>query len=446
MTHGARRPAPGRAIGDLAARLRRSERGQSLTELALVLPILLLLTVIALDFGRIYLGWINVQNMARIAANYAANNPTAWGTAPDTSVQLRYKNQVIEDMAATNCVLPTSGGNPVVPAPAFTDSNLDGTTGGLGDIVKVQISCRFSVATPIIAGILGGSVQVTAESNFPVKAGMTTVIATGAGGSGGGGIAAPPTAAFMADNSVFTVPDPIVTYTVVGPDTAVDFRDASGGGPATDFRWRVSDTLGTQLSETDGQDLRYLFHCPAPDADGGCTYLVAFQASNAYGQGNAWMYVRVTAPPKAVDFFADDTTPDIGQLVTLANTSTPGGTAWEWFLNGVSIGTGQTLMHAFNVVGTYTVRLVVTYPTETKELTRTDYITVSVPYCTVPSLTNVKFNSASDIWRGATYRFTGTVKAATGAPNGNFTITAQSIAAGNGATALCTSDVYVSSP
>ena len=35
----------------------RSERGQSLTELALVLPILLIIVAGALDLGRLFAGW-----------------------------------------------------------------------------------------------------------------------------------------------------------------------------------------------------------------------------------------------------------------------------------------------------------------------------------------------------------------------------------------------------
>ena len=104
----ARRPAWRRNRTDSAAAARRPQRGQSLTELALILPLILLLTVAALDFGRIYLGYINVQNMARIAANYAANNPLAWGTTPDTDIQARYQSQVVEDSAATNCELTLS--------------------------------------------------------------------------------------------------------------------------------------------------------------------------------------------------------------------------------------------------------------------------------------------------------------------------------------------------
>ena len=67
-------------------RLRRhhasASRGQSLVEFALVLPVILFLTLIALDFGRVYLGYINLQNMARIASNFAANHPDAWGANP----------------------------------------------------------------------------------------------------------------------------------------------------------------------------------------------------------------------------------------------------------------------------------------------------------------------------------------------------------------------------
>ena len=124
-------------------------RGQSLVEFALVLPILLLLTLTALDFGRVYLGYVNLQNMARIAANFAANNPAAWAGTGDAKAQLKYQNQILADASASNCDLPVVAGKKTAPAPTFTDWNADGTP-EIGDTVKVSLSCRFGVISPFV--------------------------------------------------------------------------------------------------------------------------------------------------------------------------------------------------------------------------------------------------------------------------------------------------------
>ena len=56
-------------------RTRDHSRGQSMVEFALLIPALLLFMLIALDFGRVYLGYVNLQNLARIAANYRGERP-----------------------------------------------------------------------------------------------------------------------------------------------------------------------------------------------------------------------------------------------------------------------------------------------------------------------------------------------------------------------------------
>ena len=128
--------------------LQSRRSGQSTVEFALILPVLLLLGLIAVDFGRIYLGYINLQNMARIAANFAANNPNAWipGDLTGPAKIAKYQNQILADAAATNCVL-----NPATPvSPTFTDTDGNGDAHGLGDKASVSLTCRFSVITPII--------------------------------------------------------------------------------------------------------------------------------------------------------------------------------------------------------------------------------------------------------------------------------------------------------
>jgi hypothetical protein len=135
-------------------------RGQSLVELALVLPVLLLLLLMGLDFGRVFLGWVNLNNAARVAANYASQHPNAWTVPTDAVVLAEYQRLIAADAAATNCTLP----NPV-PAPTFPSGT------GLGQPAVVSIRCTFSVITPVISGILGNGVAVSAQAAFPIRFG-----------------------------------------------------------------------------------------------------------------------------------------------------------------------------------------------------------------------------------------------------------------------------------
>jgi PKD repeat protein len=206
-----------------AGRTKRRPRtlGQSLAEFALVLPILLLLTLVGIDFGRIYLGYINLQNMARIAANFAANNPNAWLTnsAANLATRTKYQSQIVADAAATNCVL-----TPSTPAsPTFTDSNADGISTGIGDRASVAFTCQFHVITPVISAIVGGTVNVSASAVFPVKSAISAT-------SNGGASCTPPTAAINA-----------VPTSGLAP-LNVTFADASGGGPGTAWSWNFGDS------------------------------------------------------------------------------------------------------------------------------------------------------------------------------------------------------------
>jgi hypothetical protein len=70
---------PHRLLGRLGARL-KEERGQSLTELVLVMPILLLLLLGGLDFGKAINYWIDQTHLTNEAARFAAVNNNPGGT------------------------------------------------------------------------------------------------------------------------------------------------------------------------------------------------------------------------------------------------------------------------------------------------------------------------------------------------------------------------------
>src|SRR5438034_112287 len=82
-----RRPAPTHATARRRQANRRRFRGQSLVEFALVLPVMLIVIMFGVDFGRAFLGWVNLQNASRLGANYASLHPDAnWGSAGAVSI------------------------------------------------------------------------------------------------------------------------------------------------------------------------------------------------------------------------------------------------------------------------------------------------------------------------------------------------------------------------
>ena len=414
------RNGPSAVSRPLSARRRNRthSRGQSLVEFALAFPIILFLTLITLDFGRIYLGWINLQNMARIAANYAANNPDAnWSDPADTTV-VTYQNEIRADAAASNCTLPKVAGVQTAPTPTFTDVDGDGSP-GIGDTASVAMTCQFGVITPFISNVVGRSVPVSASSVFPVKAGMT---ATGSGGGGGGGSA--PNAAFTGNGTV--APSSV---TGIAPFTVV-FRDTSGGNP-TSWLWTFPDD-GTTSTQQD--PLGHTFQNAG-------TYVVTMTASNVNGSTTQSMGVTVVAA-STVDFSATPATSGNAPLaVTFTSSSSPGGTAYAWtFGTGEGTGSGATANHTYNTAGTFSVSLTVTYSNGNVTTTKTNLITVAPKLCTVPSFNGKKRNQVDNLWTAA--GFTGTLTSGPGAPSGQgWTVTTQTLTANS--SVPCTASIQV---
>lgn len=399
MTPGKKTPSTDASAMAWIERLRervavRAQRGQSLVEFALIVPAMLFLALIALDFGRVYLGWINLQNMARAASNFAANNSEAWITNDATTVA-KYRNQVLNDAANTNCVL-----TPSIPAdPTFTDGNGDGTTTEIGDRVSVSFTCTFTLITPIISNVVGKNLLVSASAVFPVKAGQFA--------SSGGGTA--PTANFTASP----------TTTTTG--TNIAFTDSTTGSPTT-WAWTFGDG-GTASSQN-----------PTHAYAAAGTYTVALTATNASGSNTLTRtnYITISAPVPVANFTGTPTSIAVGSSVSFTDTSTGGPTSWAWtFGDGGTSNTGPNVAHAYNTAGTYSVSLTVTGPGGTNSITKTNYVTVSVSTCTVPDFVGMgtHINSAQGIW--TTAGFTTTIQQQAGHSNGNYNITFQSIVGGN---------------
>lgn len=140
-------------------------RGQGMVEFALILPLLALLMVMALDFGRVFFGWVALENATRIAADYAAKNYDAWTSPDDVNKQQardRYDELIATDTGAINCTLSAP------PVPQFSDP-LSGAVADppdTGDHATVKLECQMALLTPLASSVLGGGVNMSAEADF----------------------------------------------------------------------------------------------------------------------------------------------------------------------------------------------------------------------------------------------------------------------------------------
>jgi hypothetical protein len=143
--------------------------GQSLVEFALILPIMLTLLLAGVDFGRAFLGWVELNNVVREAANFAAENPTAWNDANPNPAKTQYLALVTNDAAGINCTLPEND----KLAPSFPDGQ------NIGQPATVRITCNFKLLTPFIGDIVGNTLNITASAAFPITSGAIAGIPAG---------------------------------------------------------------------------------------------------------------------------------------------------------------------------------------------------------------------------------------------------------------------------
>lgn len=366
-----------------------------MVEFALVLPVLLLLMLIAIDFGRVFLGWVNLQQMTRIAARFAAEHATAWGTPGNPTEQARYQTIVMNDYEALSCAVPGA-----IPPPQITGT-------ALGAHVRVSLDCQFGILTPIISNLIGGTVLVSAETTYPVVEGAVAIVP-----GGGSPIVVPPTADFVGS------PQSGWGSPVSGSaPLSVTFMDLSLGGPAAwtwDFSAGSPSGTGTPALVTPGTAVTKGPHTVTYDCSGSpgdtCVYNVTLRVTNAGGNDTMTKadYITVTVPPDTGPIAEFTGTPRSGTkplTVTFQFVDLRAGavtyTTYEWDLNGdgSTDATGPSAAFNYATEGSYDVTLRVVDDTGAEStLTKIGYINVVRRICTVPDFQEVNRNAAQNLW------------------------------------------------
>jgi Flp pilus assembly protein TadG len=139
---------------------RKGSAGQALVEMALVLPVLILIVVAIFDFGRAVFAFNSISNAARegarigivdqstgssgalVAAEEAAKQATGLGLDPTDAAQI----------AVT---FPNPGGNCVNP--------------GVGCTIRVEVNYEFEAITPLIGGLVN-PIDLVAVTEMPIEA------------------------------------------------------------------------------------------------------------------------------------------------------------------------------------------------------------------------------------------------------------------------------------
>ena len=125
----------------------RGGKGQSLVELALLMPVLLWICAGAIDFGRVYYYDIVAINAARSGARMAADS-----SKDDNAVRAAVRAD-----AGARIALSDSDIN-ISPTPIRTT----------GSDARVTVTYRFAPITPILSSVIGGNLTVSRSATMVV--------------------------------------------------------------------------------------------------------------------------------------------------------------------------------------------------------------------------------------------------------------------------------------
>jgi uncharacterized repeat protein (TIGR01451 family) len=144
----------------------RRSLGQAVVELALILPIFLLLIAGAVDLGRLFYAYLAIVNASKEGALYGASNPVC-----DTAAVCRDPQNVVWHVQSEAGNLEDSSGAPLTPT--ITCLAAGSPIGDLsnchdGYTYRVTVDYNFRLITPILGSVFGRGLTLHAESEATV--------------------------------------------------------------------------------------------------------------------------------------------------------------------------------------------------------------------------------------------------------------------------------------
>lgn len=141
-------------------------RGQALTEFALILPVMLLLMLAAIDFGRLFFSYVQITNAAREAAAYAAADPAVSQASIVARAAQEANSQAQRGEGAMSVSTPACTSATTLPT-TVSCSTAAANNGGSGNQVTIVVSRPFTFFSPVI-GVIFGTLSLSSSATSPV--------------------------------------------------------------------------------------------------------------------------------------------------------------------------------------------------------------------------------------------------------------------------------------
>ncbi len=249
--------------------LRPRSRGQALVELALILPVLLVLFASALDLGRMFYSQITIANAAKEGALEASRNPTSFdNTQPCNATTNRVICLVINEAKGSfYSITPSDVTLVCSPSPCPSDPTV-------GDTVTVKVTGKFTLITPLLASFFGGQ-TISISSSAVAYLGVAPEPAAGSTPTPSPSATASPTP--TPSGSATPAPTPTGSATPTPTATPVCVT------PTVTGSMTVSPTSGGYYHGPGNPGTLFTFTAPTVNPQPGCTFTYTW----SFGDGGS---------------------------------------------------------------------------------------------------------------------------------------------------------------
>lgn len=176
----------------------RRRRGQSTVEMALSMVVLTFLFQGVFDLGRAYYALVMLNNAVSEGAHWAASFPICLNSAADSTAfhdnlqptqQCDGNNSIVGRIVNEEKTLDQSAFQQVCWSTADASSAVDNLYNTSQNTVALQVVYKFTFVTPVIQGLFGNTIPLSAEVKEVIRGKTSdlpqTPVYSGAGYQGG---------------------------------------------------------------------------------------------------------------------------------------------------------------------------------------------------------------------------------------------------------------------